>query len=93
MRIAIVQGTVTLSRGHMSLLGGRLKLATPLTIAELQTESTTPGGETLVVWDDLGAGEGSLIAVSEGGEAAQPFRPQDKPIDAYCAAILDAIDI
>ena len=33
------------------------------------------------------------IAVSEGAEAAQPFRPLDKPIDAYNAAILDAVDI
>lgn len=92
MRIAIVQGTVTLSRAHQSLVGGRLKLATPLTTPELQANSTTPAGETLVVWDDLGAGEGSLIAVSEGGEAAQPFRPNDRPIDAYCAAILDQLD-
>ncbi len=93
MRIALVQGTVTLSRAHQSLVGGRLKLATPLTVAELQNEATTPAGETLVVWDDLGVGEGSLIALSEGGEAAQPFRPNDKPIDAYCAAILDRIDV
>ena len=49
--------------------------------------------EELVVWDDLGAGIGSRIALSEGGEAAQPFRPNDKPVDAYNAAILDTIEI
>ena len=31
--------------------------------------------------------------MSEGGEAAQPFRPDYKPVDAYNAALLDAIDI
>ena len=36
---------------------------------------------------------GSRIAVSEGGEAAQPFYPEMKPIDAYNAAILDSIHI
>ena len=45
------------------------------------------------MYDDLGAGIGSTIAFSEGGEAAQPFRPNEKPVDAYNAAILDHIDI
>ncbi|HEX4149657.1 MAG TPA: EutN/CcmL family microcompartment protein, partial [Pirellulales bacterium] len=49
--------------------------------------------EELVVYDQLGAGVGSRIAVSEGGEAAQPFHPDMKPIDAYNAAILDSIQI
>ncbi|NCX98908.1 MAG: carbon dioxide concentrating mechanism protein CcmL, partial [Planctomycetia bacterium] len=35
---------------------------------------------------------GQLVAFSEGGEAAQPFRPADKPVDAYVAALLDRID-
>ena len=47
----------------------------------------------MVVWDDNGAGLGSLIAISEGAEAAQPFRPELKAVDAYAAAILDDVDI
>ena len=43
--------------------------------------------------DELGAGVGSLIAVSEGAEASAPFHPEVKPIDAYNAAILDTIQI
>jgi ethanolamine utilization protein EutN len=39
----------------------------------------------------LGAGVGNRIAFSEGREAAQPFHPDMKPIDAYNAAILDTI--
>ena len=49
-------------------------------------------GEPIVVFDELGAGEGSRIAVSEGTEAAAPFYPVVKPIDAYNAAILDALE-
>ena len=52
-----------------------------------------PGSDTLVAWDELGAGTGSLIALSEGPEAAQPFRPDVKPVDAYAAAILDELNI
>jgi microcompartment protein CcmK/EutM len=46
-----------------------------------------------VVWDENGAGIGSLIAVSEGAEATQPFRPDFKPVDAYAAAILDSVNV
>jgi ethanolamine utilization protein EutN len=90
MRIAQVIGTVTLNRAHPSLAGGSLRLAVPLALSDFMGE-TEPAGETLVVYDELSAGTGSFIAVSEGREAAQPFHPQVKPIDAYNAAILDQV--
>ena len=92
MRIGEVIGTVTLNRAHPSLNGGAYRLAIPLTLAELSSAGE-PAGEELVVYDELGAGIGSRIAISEGGEAAQPFLPLIKPIDAYNAAILDDIQI
>ncbi len=92
MRIGEVIGSVTLSRRHSSLTGAAFRLAIPLTLDELRT-GKRPSGEAIVVYDDLGAGHGSRIAISEGGEAAQPFYPEDKPIDAYNAAILDDINI
>ncbi len=92
MRIAKILGQVTLSRQHLSLVGGPLRLAAPMTAAELAS-GADPVGESLVVWDDLGAAVGSLIALSEGGETAQPFRPNLKPVDAYCAAILDNVHL
>ena len=92
MRIAKVFGTVTLSRSHPSFAGARLKLATPYNLPELK-EDREPAGDTLVVWDQLGAGTGSRIAISEGAEAAQPFHPDVKPVDAFNAAILDHVDI
>jgi ethanolamine utilization protein EutN len=92
MRIAEVVGTVTLNRSHPSLGRGRFRLARPLSLAEL-AGGAADDTETLVVYDDLGAGHGSRIAVSEGAEAAQPFHPEVKPIDAYNAAILDQVDV
>jgi len=92
MRIGKVIGTVTLNRSHPSLVGGSLRLAAALTLDELASRSQ-PAAEAFVVYDELGAGRGSLIAISEGGEAAQPFYPNDKPVDAYNAAILDSIDV
>jgi microcompartment protein CcmK/EutM len=91
MRIGEVIGTVTLNRAHPTMVGGTLKLAVPLTLANLA--GAPIGGEELVVFDELGAGIGSRFAMSEGGEAAQPFHPNDKPVDAYNAALLDQIQI
>ena len=92
MRIGKIIGTVTLNRSHPSLLGATYKLAAPLTLDEL-ADGREPAAEPFVVYDELGAGLGSLIAISEGGEAAQPFYPNQKPVDAYNAAILDTVNV
>lgn len=92
MRIAEVVGAVTLAHAHPSMKGASLRLVVPLTAAELA--SGAPGqGDCLAAWDPHGAGVGDLVALSEGSEAAQPFRPDQKPVDAYCAAILDNVHL
>lgn len=92
MRIAEVIGSVTLTRCHPTFDGATLKLAVPLSLDDLHKEG--PGDdEPLVVWDEFGAGIGSRIMLSEGGEAAQPFKPNWKPVDAYNAGLLDEINI
>lgn len=92
MRIAEVVGTVTLNRCHPTFIGARLKLMVPLSLANL-TGAAPPTADEIVVWDELGAGIGDRVALSEGAEATQPFRPEVKPVDAYSAAILDQIDV
>jgi ethanolamine utilization protein EutN len=92
MRIVEVIGTVTLSRWHPSLGSARWVIGVPFSLKALRGH-TPPDGEDLVIYDDLGAGIGQRIGVSEGVEAAAPFHPEKKPVDAYCAAILDNIAI
>jgi len=91
MRIGKTIGTVTLVEPHDAVRGGVFRLVVPLAAGDL-ARGDGPA-EPLVAWDDLGAGEGQLVAFSEGGEAAQPFRPADKPIDAFIAAILDRLHL
>ncbi len=91
MRIGQVIGTVTLNRRHPSLAGARLKLVVPQSWDNLFGRSEESMGE-IVVFDELGAGVGSRIAMSEGREAAMPFYPEVKPIDACNAAILDTLE-
>ena len=90
MRIAEVIGTVTLSRMHPSVAGFRWVIGVPFSLKALRG-NLPPDGEDVVIYDDLGAGGGSLIGFSEGGEAAAPFLPEKKPIDAYCGCILDQV--
>ena len=92
MRIGKVIGTVTLSRWHPTMQGARYLLVVPQSLANLTGDSSVQA-EEFAVYDDCGAGHGSYIAISEGGEAAQPFRPEVKPVDAYNAAILDELHI
>jgi ethanolamine utilization protein EutN len=90
VRIAEVIGTVTLSRGHASVAGSRWVIGVPCSLAALQNKGQGDG-EDLVIYDMLGAGSGCLIGFSEGGEAAAPFYPDRRPVDAYAACIIDQI--
>ena len=92
MRICEVIGSVTLSRVHPTLTGLRLLVAAPFSLSDLK-EGNSPSGEELVAVDELGAGVGSRVGVSEGREAAMPFQPERKPVDAYCACILDHVQL
>ncbi len=92
MRLAEVIGTVTLSRPHPSVAGFKFVIAVPHTRQSL-LGGAKPDGEDIVVYDDLGAGDGSKIAFSDSAEAAAPFYPEKKPIDAYCACLIDSLTI
>ena len=89
MRIAEVIGTVTLSRSHPSLGRSRWVIGVPYSLKALK--DGVPDGEDVVIYDNLGAGSGSRVGFSEGGEAAAAFYPEKRPVDAYCACILDRV--
>ncbi len=91
MRIGKVIGRVCLNRSYKTLAGGRFLLV------EVQDRFSLNGQkrkstESLIVYDNLGASDGNLIAFSESREACMPFYPEKiVPLDAYCAAILDRV--
>ena len=91
MRIAEVIGTVTLSRCHPSIERFRWVVGVPFSVKALRDGN--PDGEDFVLLDELGAGYGQRVGVSEGAEAAVPFHPEKKPVDAYCACILDSVTV
>lgn len=101
MRMGTVVGRVTLSARHPAFRGERLLLTLPWNSATWaaahaagpvsdasETGAETPFDPAIVVYDELGAGVGQRIAISEGREAACPFK-EPTPVDAYCAALID----
>lgn len=92
MKLFRVIGNVTLSRCHPCYQGATLLATEPLGPVALGAEPAAES-DMVVVWDDRGAGIGHQIAVSDGAEAAQAFRPELKAVDAYNSAILDSIYI
>lgn len=97
MRLARVIGTVTISRKLPDLKSGCWLIAEAfdrqaLAVRDAEGRRASPMPESLLVFDELGAAVGNVIAVSEGREAAMPFYPGRVPIDAYNAAIIDSID-
>ena len=86
MRMGTVIGRVTLSVKNPKFVGERLLLTLPWNRQTFEgKESFDP---SIVVFDQLGAGIGAHIAISEGAEAACPFATPT-PVDAYCAALID----
>ena len=90
MRIGKVIGRLTLNSVYDTLVGGRFMI---VAVQDRFALAGQPGktSETVVVYDNLGASEGDVIAFTESREATMPFYPEKRvPLDAYNAAILDA---
>jgi microcompartment protein CcmK/EutM len=91
MRVGKVIGRVTLTQTYETLVGGRfliVEVQDRFSLAAKPRKSS----ESLVVYDELGATDGDLIAFTESREAAMPFYPEKRvPVDAYNAALLDAV--
>jgi microcompartment protein CcmK/EutM len=90
MRLGHVIGRVTLSQQDPAYKGGRFLLVQPFGKDQFRGAGMTPlaKGNSLVVYDNLGAGVGHVIAFSEGAEATAPF-DQPTPVDAFNAALID----
>ncbi|HEY3443779.1 MAG TPA: EutN/CcmL family microcompartment protein [Paludibaculum sp.] len=92
MRLGIVRGSVVLNQAIPALIGIRLVIIEPVNAANLAAANGLGGGKALIAADRLGPANGQMVSFVEGRTAASPFYPQDAPIDAYCAAIVQNIE-
>ncbi len=92
MRLCIVRGSVVLSSAVPSLRGKRLIIAEPITAERLRAGKDLGGGKALIAADQLNPAEGQVVGIVEGRTAASPYSPEDVPVDAYCALIVQNLD-
>lgn len=73
----------------------RWLIVNPLEAEQLNTACDVEPGLTkipsLLVYDNLGAGEADIVGFVEGAEASAPF-VEATPVDAITVAIFDQID-
>ncbi len=93
MRLGIVRGHVVLNPAVESYSGRTLVVIEPVTMENLRAKNGLGGGKALIAVDELGAADGQMVAFTEGREAANPFWPGSVPVDAYCALIVDSVDV
>jgi microcompartment protein CcmK/EutM len=92
MKMARVVGNTTLSRMHPAMHAACLRCVEVIESID-DIDNLTPGGDVIVAWDTCGSSVGDLVALAEGPEAAAPFKPDIKPVDASIVAILDSYEI
>lgn len=94
MRVAQVIGRVTLSLQDPSYQGGRWLLVNPLDADQFNGACARPPAlsaqQTLIAYDNIGAGDGDIVGIVEGTEATAPF-DFPIPIDAITVAIFDSL--
>ncbi len=89
MKIARVIGNVWSTKKKDGIHALRLILVMPL------KEDLTPEGGVIVAADDeVGAGNGEIVIITQGAPAMQAFDKERKiPVDAVIIGIVDSLDI
>ncbi len=94
MRIGHVIGKVTMSIQEEAFRGGRWLVINPVDTEDLNScieqQPKLSTQSSLIVYDNIGAGEGDIIGFVEGAEATAPF-DGPTPIDAISLAIFDTL--
>jgi carbon dioxide concentrating mechanism protein CcmL len=94
MRVAQVIGRVTLSLQDPSFKGGRWLMVNPLDAGQFNgaclRQPPLSAQHSLVVYDNIGAGDGDIVGIVEGAEATAPF-DYSIPIDAITVAIFESL--
>lgn len=92
MKVFRVVGKVSLVKQHATLTGRRWVIAQPYGLNQALTDAESDA-EEIVAIDDLGASPYGLVGIAEGAEAANPYLPQKKPVDAYVACLIDQLEV
>lgn len=91
MRTGTVIGRVVCTVMHPAFRGDTFVLVLPWNTKTWNAGGKSDFDASLVAYDELGVADGQVVAFAESGEAAAALNPP-KPVDAYCAMILDSVE-
>ena len=91
MFIGRVTGSVVSTQKVDTVIGSKLLLVQALDVKGDPPGELVPTSRTAVAIDNLGAGEGELVLVTQGSSARLTESTKNLPIDAVVVGIIDAI--
>ena len=62
-------------------------------LVDAQIQANSPGSNTIVAIDTLGAGEGELVMFAQGSSARQAEGLKALPVDAAIVGLVDSVNI
>ena len=93
MILARVEGSVVATKKNTKMTGSKFLFVRPLLIDPANPLAFKTGANTLVVIDELGAGEGDVVLVAQGSSARLGAKDKDTPLDAIVIGIVDTVDV
>ncbi len=93
MILAQVEGSVVATKKNAKMTGSKFLLVRPLYVDTPDAKEFKKGTSTLVVVDQLGAGEGELVLIVQGSSARNGVADKEQPVDAVVVGIVDTIDL
>ncbi len=85
MVLGIVRGTVVASQRSDEIIGARYLLV------ELCKTGGEGTGKFIVALDDIGAGNGEMVLLSQGSSSRQTEISKNKAVDAIIVGIVDTV--
>ncbi len=93
MILARVVGNVVATKKNEAMTGRKLLLVKPLVIDSPDAKELKVSSSTVVAVDQLGAGEGEIVVVSQGSSARLGVTDKNMPVDAVVIGIVDTVDM
>ena len=92
MFIAMVKGNVVTTQKVAKMAARKLLIVEPLRV-EAGKKGFTPTGRTFVAVDNIDAGTGDVVLVTQGSSARMTEATSDAPVDCVVTGIIDSVTV
>lgn len=93
MFVAKVTGSLVSTHKVDSMVGSKLLVVEPYRLDAKTRSSLETTGRTFIAVDNLGAGEGDYVLLTQGSSARLTPETKHMPIDAVVIGIVDSVSV